>query len=134
MPARTAPELTHRDVRPPSVGFNRKCQAVPVTDLPEVPSIVIQQQITHSSPEVPQKALGHLPAVNKAPCEGGQVGEQIIAATFLKFLPELRCPVLRTHFPTVAMRHLERASSGSCLIFEEFPHKPCKLDFDRPFT
>ena len=60
----------------------------------EVPGVVFEEHIANRLPQVPEKSIGNLDAIDDAAGVDGEVAVQIVAAAFAEFLAHARRPVL----------------------------------------
>src|SRR4051812_18605551 len=92
------PELPHRHIRDRRdlkivktarpVRLDRKLQLVRMTKLAEVAEIILRNQIGDQPPEIPEKPLARIEAVDDPPRQHGQISRQLIAQASLERLLE----------------------------------------------
>ena len=89
----------------------RKADAVLAGQFPEVPGVVLDEQVVDGHAHVPEEPLGDFQALHDPARHHREERQRVVAAQPLEFLAELGRPVLRADLPAVDMGRDQRLGS-----------------------
>jgi len=140
MAGTAAPKFAHHDIGGraalqrfirASVRLDRVHQSVLVAEFGKMAIVIFRKQIGDRAAHVPQKTLRYRRIVHHATGERGQIFQEVVAASLVKFFAEILRPVLAADFVAVNQRTVERLAGERAEIIENFLHEAVPMRVER---